>query len=377
MTRRGGAEGSIYQRGDGRWTASISLGYAAGKRQRKYIYGKTRRDVAEQLTKGLRDTQQGLPVGHARTTVEQFLDHWLEESARPTLRPLTYVTYRGLVRHHLVPALGHVRLDRLTPAQVQTMLNSLSGAGLAPATVRNALRVLHRALEIATRWGLVARNVASLVDGPRMTRDEVVPLSPEEARRLLDAVKGDRLEALYAVALACGLRQGEILGLRWAAVDLEVGTMRVMSALALIDGEYRLVEPKSATSRRGLTLPAIAVEALRRHRALQIEERLHAGSMWTNDLDLVFTRPSGEPLSARGLREVHKKHLEVAGLRTSRFHDLRHSCASLLLAQGVPARVVMELLGHSNIQVTMNVYSHVMPTLSRQAADSMDAALRA
>lgn len=147
--------------------------------------------------------------------------------------------------------------------------------------------------------------------------------------------------------------------------------------MQLIGGAPRLVEPKSATSRRVVVLPGIAIEALRRHRAAQLEERLRAGDVWGTEWDLVFASPTGEPLSARGLREAFKKHLKRAGLGDSRFHDLRHSCASLLLAQGVPARVVMETLGHSSIQMTLNTYSHVMPVLTRQAADSMDTALRA
>lgn len=377
MTKRGNGEGSIFKRTDGRWAATLDLGYTDGKRRRKTFYGKTRREAQEQLTAALRTRQQGLPVITERQTIAEFLRRWLRDSARPQLRPLTYVTYEGIVEHHLIPAFGPLQLQALTPQHVQRFLNDRSAAGLAPATVRNILRVLHRSLEIAARWGLVARNVASLVDGPRMVRSEVRPLTPEEARRFLDAVAGDRLEALYTVALATGLRQGEMLGLRWSGVDLTRGTITVTTALQLIDGAPRLVEPKSATSRRVVVLPAIAVDALRRHRASQLEERLRVGEAWNAEWDLVFAGPTGDPLSSRSLRDAFKRHLKAAELGDSRFHDLRHSCASLLLAQGVPARVVMETLGHSSIQMTLNTYSHVMPVLTRQAADSMDAALRA
>lgn len=375
MAKRGANVGSIYKRKDGRWAASIHLGYEGGSRRRKTYYGKTRREVQAKLTAALRAHQQGLPIASARQTVGQFLVRWLEDSARPSLRPLTFVTYESIVRLHLQPALGRIQLDRLTPQHVQALLNERSAAGLAPATVRNIQRVLHRALEVAARWGLVGRNVARLVDVPRRVRKDVRVLSPEEARALLDAVKGDRLEALYTVALATGLRQGEALGLRWSDVVLDASMLTVRGALARIEGELRIVEPKSATSRRSITLPEFAVSSLRDHRARQLQERLRAGEAWHPEWNLVFATPQGAPLDARRVRTLFKAHLAHAGLPDVRFHDLRHSCASLLLAQGVPARVVMETLGHSSISMTMDIYSHVFPALSREAAHSMDAAL--
>jgi len=201
--------------------------------------------------------------------------------------------------------------------------------------------------------------------------------TPEEARRLLDAARGDRLEALYSVALALGLRQGEALGLKWSDIDLEAGILRVRRAAQRIPHQgTQLVEPKTVRSRRTLVTPPVVVSALRAHRSRQIVERLAAGENWA-ELDLVFASQLGT--LADGPNVTHRFHrlLKKAGLPPMRFHDLRHACASLLLVQGVHPRVVMETLGHSQISLTMNTYSHVLPALQREAADRMQAVLSA
>jgi integrase len=236
--------------------------------------------------------------------------------------------------------------------------------------------VLRRALNDALRWGLVARNVATLVTPPRGQRYEVRPLDPVQARRFLDAVRGDRLEALYSVALAVGLRQGEALGLQWDDIDLDSAALHVRHALQRVDGRLQLVEPKTARSRRTVILPATVIDALKAHRSRQVAERLTAGSEWV-DHKLVFCSPMGRPLDASNVTHTFQRHLIRAGLPRQRFHDLRHACASFLLAQGVSPRVVMEVLGHSQITLTLNTYTHVLPSLSREAAERMNALLAA
>ena len=225
------------------------------------------------------------------------------------------------------------------------------------------------------KWGLVARNAASLVDGPRVPHSEIQPFTPEEARSFLEAVKQERLAGLYCVAIAAGLRQGEALGLTWEDIDLEAGTVSVRQALHYARGAFHLVEPKTPRSRRTIALPAVAVAALRRHRARHAEERLAAGSLWENDWGLVFTTTAGRPLQGPAVTRGFQQVLARAGLRRQRFHDLRHACASLLLSEGVHPRVVMETLGHSQIGLTMNTYSHVLPALQREAAERMDRVL--
>jgi integrase len=377
MARRGPNEGNIYQRADGRWEARLHLGYQGGRRVRKSFYGHTRRAVQEQLTRALRDVQRGLPLASEdRMTVEQYLRRWLAETVKPAVRPSTYRSYEMLVRVHLVPELGRIALGKLMPQEVQRLLNSKLADGLSPRSVHHLHAVLRRALNQAYRWELIPRNVALLVDPPRVPSFEVRPLTPDQARLFLDAAAGNRLGALFVVALALGLRQGEVLGLSWEDIDLQARTLTVRRSLQRIDGVLRLVEPKTSRSRRMLTVPTLVVDALRAHRTRQLEERLWAGARW-REYDLVFTSTIGTPLD--GTNVTHRLHilLEQAGLPRQRFHDLRHACASLLLAQGVHPRVVMETLGHSQISLTMNTYSHVMPDLKSEAAERMQAILAA
>lgn len=233
--------------------------------------------------------------------------------------------------------------------------------------------VLRKALNQALRWGLVTKNAATLADPPKAEPREIRPLDPDEARRFLDAARGDRLEALYSVALSLGLRMGEILGLRWEDVDLDARTLTVRKQLQRLDGKPQLVDLKTRQSRRTLALPAGLAGALREHRKRQLEARLLAGERWRGeDWGLVFTSTIGTPLDPRNLTDRYKALLARAGLPALRFHDLRHSCASLLIAQGIPAKIVMETLGHSQISLTLNTYAHVFPEVQRQAAEAMD-----
>lgn len=367
--KRGNSEGSIYQRkSDGFWCTAVTL----DTDKRKVIYGKTRQGVAGKLTTALAARSQGLPVSVERQTVARFLERWLEDAVRPSVRPRTHASYSQLVRLHITPALGKKLLGQLTPQDVQAFLNQKRASGLSPRTVQYLRAVLRRALGLALKWGLVVRNVATLVDSPRVERHEVEPLNPDQARAFLQAASGDRLEALYTVALALGLRQGEALGLRWEDIDLDTGNLHVRKQLQRIDGKLRLTEPKTTRSRRSVALPLFAVDALREHRVRQLEERLLAGSRW-QDQGLVFPSTIGTPLDTRNL--VHRYHalLERAGLPRRRFHDLRHTCPTLLLIQGEDLRVVMEVLGHSQITLMANTYQHVVQSLKRGAADRMQA----
>jgi integrase len=231
-------------------------------------------------------------------------------------------------------------------------------------------QVLRTALELARRWEVIDRTVASLVDPPRRVRPKIKPLTPDEARRFLDSVGGHRLEALFSVALAMGLRQGEALGLRWQDIDTTQGILLVRNQLQRIDGRLTLVEPKTERSRRTLVVPPTIIQNLRDHETRQAAERLWAGSKWIES-GFVFTNRTGGPLQARRVIEDFHKALKNAGLQRIRFHDLRHSCATLLLVQEVPDRVVMQILGHSDISMTQE-YIHVIPELQRKAARQME-----
>ena len=373
--RRGHNEGSIYQRKDGRWTASMDLGWQGGRRRRKSFYGGTRREVQQKLASAQRSVQDGLPVPSDRLTMGQFLARWLEDVARPNLRPRVFVRYRELLTLHAIPTLGNRSLAKVAPDDLQALYSRKLEEGLAPRTVGHLHRVLHRALADAVRWGRVGRNVCDVVRPPKVQAQEVRALSPDEARQFLAAAAGDPLEALYVLAVTVGLRQGEFLGLKWQDVDLDAGTLKVRRSIARLNGPGWLEqEPKSARSRRSVALTPLAVAALQRHRQRQIEWRLEA--MAWEDNGFVFANEVGRPMTPSNLTQrSFQPLLERAGLPRMRFHDLRHTAASLLLAQGVHPKIVSEMLGHSQIAITLDLYSHVTPTLQAEAAEKMQAVL--
>ena len=293
MTRRGNSEGTITKRKDGRWEARITLSNG----NRRCFYAKTRQAVSDKLVKAQKALSEGLTLPPQRQPLKQYLERWLEESVRPTLRPSTFTSYATNVRLHITPELGRIALAQLTAQDVQRFMNRKQKSGLSPRTVQYNHAILRRALTQAERWGLVSRNVARMVSPPRVPKANIQPLTPVEVKRLLEAIRNDRLEALYTVALAVGLRQGEALGLRWQDLNLEAGTLSVRVALQRIDGEPVLVEPKTDKSRRTIKLPDICITALSDHKKQQSLERAFVGEAWKTEWDLVFAKEDGNPLS--------------------------------------------------------------------------------
>lgn len=374
-THRPAGDGSIYQRrSDGRWVAAITvLGHG-----QKYLYARTKEEARQKLREALRKQEQGLPVTVKRQTVAQYLDQWLEDAVRPSVRPRTYASYAQMVRLHVKPALGHHQLAQLTPQHVQAFIKAKSasrsqksGAPLAPRTVNYLRAILRQALNQAVKWDLVTRNVAQPASPVRAEQRKARRLTADECRALLIAARGDRLEALYVVTLAAGLRQGEALGLEWSDVDLDRGTLTLRTQLQRIDGQYELDPLKTDRSLRALPLLPLAVDVLRGHRARQNEERLVAGSTWQNDRSLIFTTRQGAPLNARVAVSNFKALLKRADVPDITFHGLRHSCASLLAYLNVHPSVIQAILGHSTSRLTMDVYTHVDPSMLRDAADRM------
>ena len=369
--KRGNGEGSVYQRANGLWVGAITIGLDAnGKPRRKSVTGQTRAAVSKKLTAMQADHERGLPIDVKRQTLGQFLDRWLTDSVQGSVRPRTYSSYTTTVRLHITPALGRIELGKLNAQHVAALLKAKAAEGLSPRTVRYIRTVLRIALNVAVRWDLVPRNVIAAVATPKVERHEVMAWTPEQARRFLAAVRGDRLEALYAVALAVGMRQGEALALHWSDVDLDAGTVRVRYSLQRINGKLTLVQPKTETSRRTIDLPLQAMAALRAHWDRQMDERRLAGTTW-KEHGLVFTTQRGTPLDKGNVHNRFKALLARAGLPHMRFHDLRHCCASLLLAQNVHPKVVQEILGHSQIAMTLDLYSHVLPSVRKDAATLM------
>jgi integrase len=369
-TRRGNGEGTIRQRTDGRWEAQLSL--PNGKR--KSVYGKTKKDARDKLNAARKQLDAGVDLGAPSQTLGVFLESWLADTVRPRLAPKTYKTYRDLMRVHVIPTVGWTRLDKLTAQQVATLLREKADVGLSPATVGHIRSVLRNALNRAVKWNLITRNPVVLTDPPRQERRRVVPLASEEARAALEAARGHRLEALFTVGLFLGLRQGEILGLRWADVDLESATLSVTQALQRVDGALIFRAPKTEKSRRRLTLPATVVAALRAHRDRQAFERQAVGDHW-KESGLVFTTRIGTPIDPRNALRVWQKLLSDAGLPKRTFHVTRHTAVSILIGEGVPLKVIQEILGHSVLSTTADVYGHLYPRAFTEAAEAMERAL--
>ena len=281
-----------------------------------------------------------------------------------------------MVRLHIVPELGNVRLERLAPQHVQPFLNRKLKSGLSPMSVKHVRAVLAIALKQATKWNLAARNAAALTDGPKIDKEPVKPLSADEARKLLDTLAGDPLEGFFSISLALGLRRGETLGLSWADLDLDGRTLHVNRTLQRVDKKLQLLPLKTKTSRRTISLPDMVVAALRRQRVRQAEYRLAAGPEWQGAADnLVFTTRHGTPYEPQNVNRSFKAALRSAGLARTKLHNLRHTAASLLLAQGIHPKVAQQILGHSRIATTLSIYSHVTSSLMDDAADKMDAIL--
>lgn len=376
--KRGSGEGSIYRRRDGRWCATATVSMPGQRRRRRSFYGATRQEVATQLTGALRNRDQGLRDNPERRTVAQLINSWLQE-VKGARRRSTYESYESLCRVQIIPEIGQVRLAQLEPDHITGLMTAKIESGLAPQTVRHIRTVMRRALNRAIKWKWVSWNVAAVVEPPTMQRKEVVPLTPEECRDFLAAARNRPLEALYVIALASGMRQGEVLGLRWSDLRLEEGerpSLRVSQALQRGGGEFRFDQPKTERSKRTLSLAPSVVKALVAHRARQAAQRLALGPAWLADLDLVFTAADGSPIERKSLHRDFKQVLQAAGLPASfKFHGLRHSTASLLIAQGASTRVIMGQLGHNQIGTTMDIYGHLMPEALREAADKIEAIL--
>jgi len=380
MARRGHGEGSIYHRSDGRWAASISL--EGGKR--KTFYGKTRREVQEHLNSALYDQQKGTLATGPQQKVGQFLIHWLEDVHKQSVRSRTYERYEEIMRLHLVPGIGHHQLQKLSPQHLQSFYTKKLEEGLSTTTVISFHNVLHKALETAVRWKLISYNTCDLVSPPRRKHFEIQPLSIEQVQQLLLAARGHRLEALFILALASGLRRGELIGLKWQDINFQTGMLQVRRILTRVPtkmqdphgAKYVEAEPKTEKGRRSILLPSFVVEALKQHRVKQLESKLKGGSTW-QDHDYVFCTSIGTHLNpTRDVLDQLKALLRKAGLPDIRFHDLRHSSATMLLSMGVHPKIVQEILGHSQISMTLDVYSHVLPTMQQEAMSKLNDALQ-
>jgi integrase len=301
-----------------------------------------------------------------------YLENWLEQAYKPTVKLNTYVQYRSIVRHHLIPAFGNIPVQKLTPERIRAFYQQKLDEGSKPRTVGLIHSALRRALSDAVKQGLVTRNVVSLVSPPRFDRYEAQTLTVEQAERLLEVAHGSHLDALLILALTTGMRRGELLALRWDDVDFKQSLVSVHRTMTRVGGYvYVEGEPKTRSSRRRIVLPSVALEALKDHRERQEQVRLKAGDTWQGR-GLVFCDGSGGFFSPDVVLYSFGKLLSEIGLPHMRFHDLRHSAATILLVAGVHPKVVQERLGHSTIAMTLDVYSHVLPSMQQEAAGKID-----
>ncbi len=392
MKRSAAGRPSPYLRGDGRWAVQIERPPVAGKRRRQVIYGSTQAEVVALARRAERALEAGDPLTDARLTLGRYLNSWVHTTLPCSdLRPSTLDSYSDIVERHLIPSLGHHKLRELRPPHIRAMLTekaaevSARGRPLSARTVQYIHAVLRKALSDAVRDDLMAQNPALKVQPPRIARPPVKPLTSVEIQRVLASLHGDRLAAMWLVLISMGLRKGEVLGLRWDDLDLDVGTLTVARSIRRERGVLNVATGKrlsqlvegsiktGATGVRTLAIPGSVVPALRQHRSAQTRERL-AAPAWAEP-DRVFTTAHGTTIDPRSVNRLWVTVCTRAGVRQVRVHDLRHGTASVLLTQGVAMRAVMETLGHTRMATTSDIYSHVLDELNRDTASRMDAYL--
>lgn len=369
--RRGRNEGSIFQRKDGTWTASVSLGYDEhGKRRRRTVYGASKQEVQDKLRAEQDRANRGSLPDADKLTVQDFLERWLEHTIKPNVAPTTHGRYEQHVRLHLVPHLGRVRVNKLTALHVEQLYSQMAAAGASASEQRKTGTALRTALKHAVKHRLLEHNVACDVPKPRPGKKEIHPLDQSQVGEFLDSAEDDRLSALYCLAIDSGMRQGELFALHWPDVDFDGGCVQVRRSLEEIKGQLRLKDVKTDKARRRIDLSRFTLDQLHEHRKRMLAEG-HDVKTGT-----VFVDTAGGWLRKSNFaRRSFKPILKRAQLPDIRFHDLRHTCATLLLLADENVKVVSERLGHARIEITLNTYSHVLPTMQKRAAAKMDALL--
>jgi integrase len=380
LRKRGNGEGTISRRKDGTFFARYWVETPAGPK-RKSIYGRvgeSRKELAKRLAKAIADRDKGVVFDDQGLTVRVYLDRWLTDAVRGTVRESTFYRDKCLVDGHLKPSLGRMKLKNLNAMHLQRLYRDKQDSGLSGSTVLKVHQILYKALKQAVKWDLIPRNPADNVKAPAPSSKRMRPLSAPEARRLLEAARGDRLEALYVLAVHTGLRQGELLALAWDAVDLEAGVVSVRKTLTRNGGKVALGDPKTKRSLRTVRLTADAVEALKHHAARQGDEIRAAGDLY-DDQGLVFAGEGGNLINPSNLRQrsfsplLARASLADKGIT---FHGLRHTCASLLFQRNLHPKLVQDLLGHASVSITLDTYSHMLPGMGGEAADAISDALK-
>ena len=366
--------GQILSKGTSKWLVRIFRGRdAKGKKHyfSKLVHG-TKKDAQKFLNGALREIDMGIFIEPSTMTLDEYLDKWLESAARPRVSRRTADGYEGLLHRYIKEPLGSKRLDNLTALDIQKVYAGMQARGLSARVVRHTHSALHNALKQAIKWGMISRNPAELVELPKVPHKERRVLSPDEALRFLQAASDMPRGLIFEFALVTGMRPEEYLGLQWVDIDFERRTATIQRALVWHKKLWTFEKPKTARSRRTISLPAPLLHRLTEHKRKQNEERLKAGPLWQAH-NLVFCAKIGTPLAIPGLTYRYFRPILVeADLPQIRLYDLRHTCATLLLIAEENPKVVSERLGHSTILLTLDTYSHVLPTMQQQATAKLE-----
>jgi integrase len=362
--RRGNKEGSIYQRSvDGLWCGVALLGYDShGRMIRKMVTAKSRAEVTRKLARLRREIDAGQVTTAKTLTLAELMTRWFEDVLSREVARSTFDNYHTVVKYHVLPMLGKRKVTDIKVADVDRLLAAKLSGGLSPSTVHRIRALISQCLDQGVRWSEVSTNVARLSRPPKMVRPEGRTLTQEQAQSLLATLKGHRHESLYLLMLSTGMRRGEALGLKWDDVNLDAGVARVKRNLKREGGRLVTADTKTLKSRRAVNLPVPVIETLLENRELQAKERVELGAAWIAT-DFVFTTSIGTPIDPRNLYREFLGHWHP--------HELRHSAASLMLASGVKLQVVSEVLGHSSIRMTADVYGHILDPDRQQAAVAM------
>ena len=372
--------GSIRQRPDGRWEARVTIGTdpATGKPIRRSLYGKTQREVRKKMTEVISALDTGTYTEPCKMTLDEWLIIWSADYLS-NVKPSTAFLYQEQIRLYISPAPGHIRMEALSPHIIQHFYNGLTKEreddkpGLSPKSVKNIHGILHRALQQAVRNGYLRNNPSDACTLPRIEKVDIRPLDEELRAKFLSAIKGNRHETLFTVALFTGMRQGELLGLPWDAVDFDKGTITIKQQLRKDQkkgGQYYISTPKNGKTRI-ITPAPFVMGLLRQHRAKQAEQRLMLGALWENS-GFVFTNDTGGRLSYRTVYDCFKRVMGKIGSPNTRFHDLRHTYAVMSLDAGDDIKTVQENLGHHTAAFTLDIYGHVTAQMKQSSAQRME-----
>lgn len=369
--------GHVRKRGN-TWSVVVDLGTDEnGRRRQKWHSGyRTKRDASRGLTEILARLQAGKYVEPSCQTLAEYLREWLL-AIMSTVRPGTWSSYRLNIERHVIARIGHIQLHQLRAMHLNALYSELlstgrcrGDGGLSPRTVRYTHTILHRSLRDAVRWGLLTQNPAALADPPKHQAAEMQVWGVDEVRAFLHHASAERLYALWLLLATTGLRRGEALGLRWKDLELDIGRAAIRQTLSSVGGKLSFSTPKTAKSRRSVSLDPATVATLRAHRKAQLTERL-AWDLGYEDHGLVFCRENGTPVRPDTLTRQFRDMATDAGLRPLRIHDLRHTYATIALSAGTHPKVVADRLGHATIAVTLDTYSHVVPALQEQTANEL------